>query len=248
MAWRRGRISRTQGRRAMKTETAGAETAALPTLNDTPFQQERADMLVRFLPRRSIGAEIGVFRGEFSATILRALEPTELHLVDPWDIAYGEKYPDWGDYTQRGQLTTARALAETVSRTTSSFKTKVIVAKDFSLPWLEKAPDAYFDWIYIDSTHTYEDTARELALGARKVKRDGILCGHDFEIDRRAYHHGVFQAVTEFIRKGEFELIWAGPQQQWALRRSPEPAPEIAPKPQKIGWRRLLPRGNATRG
>jgi len=204
----------------MESEGKRTEAVALPTYYDTLFQKERADMLIRFLPRNSIGAEIGVFRGEFSATIIRAIEPRELYLVDPWDIAYGAHYPNWGDYTERGALTTARALAETVSRTTSAAKTKVIIVKDFSLSWLAKAPDAYFDWIYLDSTHAYDDTRQELALCARKVKREGILCGHDFEIRRDAYHHGLFRAVTEFVREGEYELIWAGPQQQWALRRS----------------------------
>jgi hypothetical protein len=204
---------------------------ALPTLSDTPYQDERAEMLKRLLPRGSVGAELGVFRGEFSATILRAIQPRELHLVDPWDVAYGANYPNWGDYTEQGALTTALAYAETLSRTSSAGGTKVVIAKDYSLTWLPSKPDAYFDWIYIDSTHTYEDTTNELVLCARKVKPDGVICGHDFAIGRHEYHHGVFRAVTEFVRKGEFELIWAGPQQQWAVRRSEPPAIPQALKP-----------------
>jgi hypothetical protein len=216
----------------MQADGARTDPPALPLLTDTPLQKERAEMLTRFLPRNSVGAEIGVFRGEFSATIIRAIEPRELHLVDPWDIAYGANYPNWGDYTEHGALTTARAFAETVSRTTSDHKTKVIVVKDFSAAWLAKMPDGYFDWVYLDSTHTYDDTKQELALSARKVKPEGVICGHDFEIRRDELHHGVFRAVIEFVRQGEYELIWAGPQQQWALRRSEMPArPELAKPP-----------------
>jgi len=204
----------------VQSDSARTDTPALPRLADTLFQKERAEMLKRILPRNSIGAEIGVFRGEFSATIIRAIEPRELYLVDPWDIAYGVNYPNWGDYTEHGALTTARAFAETVSRTTSGRNTKVKIVKDFSLPWLAKMPDEYFDWVYLDSTHTYDDTRQELALSARKVKPEGIICGHDFEIRRSELHHGVFRAVTEFVREGQYELIWAGPQLQWALRRS----------------------------
>jgi Methyltransferase domain len=216
----------------MSDEAERGVPHALPTLLDTPFQEERADMLKRLLPRRSIGAELGVFRGEFSATIIRAIQPRELHLVDPWEVAYGANYPNWGDYTERGALTTSLAYAETVSRTHSAGDIKVVIVKDYSLTWLPTTPDAYFDWIYIDSTHTYEDTSRELTICARKVKADGIICGHDFAIGRHEYHHGVFRAVTEFVRKGEFELIWAGPQQQWAVRRSEAPASPETAEPQ----------------
>jgi methyltransferase family protein len=232
----------------MQPDGARTDPPTLPRLADTPMQKERAEMLIRFLPRNSIGAEIGVFRGEFSATIIRAIEPRELHLVDPWDIAYGANYPNWGDYTEHGALTTARAFAETVSRTTSGRKTKVIVVKDFSAPWLATMPDGYFDWIYLDSTHTYDDTKQELALSARKVKPEGVICGHDFEIRRHELHHGVFRAVTEFVRKGEYELIWAGPQQQWALRRSEKPAPPEAANPPGSWLSRFKGLWSVTRG
>ena len=221
------------------------EAPGLPTLADTPYQAERAQMLIRLLPRHSIGAEVGVFRGEFAASILRAIAPKELYLVDPWDLAYGETYPDWGDYTERGALRTDAAFAETVSRTSSQAKTRVHIVKNFSEAWLRTMPDAYFDWIYLDSTHQYDDTLRELELCRLKIKPEGIICGHDYEIDRNGTHHGLFRAVTAFMRKGEFDLIWAGPQQQWALRRAEGfgEQKEEAPKGVWRRWRERVRRG-----
>lgn len=46
-------------------------------------------------PTDSVGAEIGVFKGEFTAHILRRVQPKELHLIDAWWLLYGENYPDW---------------------------------------------------------------------------------------------------------------------------------------------------------
>ena len=37
-----------------------------------------------FLPRRSAGAEIGVWQGVFSRMLLEVAKPTRLFLVDPW--------------------------------------------------------------------------------------------------------------------------------------------------------------------
>ena len=202
---------------------ATTEASQAPTFATTPFQKERAKMLSLLLRKGSVGAELGVFRGEFSVSIIRAVTPSELYLVDPWDLAYGETYPDWGDYTERGTLPTARALAETASRMSSQDMTRVHIVKDYSQSWLPKMPDAYFDWIYLDSTHNYDDTVKELELCRRKVKPEGVICGHDFETNPKGLHHAVFRAVTELTRKGEYELIWAGPHQQWAVRRSVVP-------------------------
>ena len=42
-------------------------------------------------------------------------------------------------------------------------------AKDFE--------ESYFDWIYIDTDHTYETTLSELYAFSEKVKKDGIIAG-----------------------------------------------------------------------
>ena len=41
------------------------------------------EFLLHSLPRNSVGAEIGVWRGEFSADIVRRVRPRRLHLIDP---------------------------------------------------------------------------------------------------------------------------------------------------------------------
>ena len=46
-------------------------------------KQQRATLL-ELLPRLSVGAEIGVHLGDFSAEILKIVAPARLHLVDPW--------------------------------------------------------------------------------------------------------------------------------------------------------------------
>jgi hypothetical protein len=36
------------------------------------------------LPKNGIGAELGVFKGQFSPMLMRYAKPKELHLIDPW--------------------------------------------------------------------------------------------------------------------------------------------------------------------
>jgi LmbE family N-acetylglucosaminyl deacetylase len=54
----------------------------------------------------TVGAELGVFTGLFAEAILETVRPAALHLVDPWWLAYGDLYPDWGAYTAGGALPT----------------------------------------------------------------------------------------------------------------------------------------------
>jgi hypothetical protein len=55
----------------------GAETMA-QALGLAP--DERRPFLLEMLPKNSVGAEIGVWKGDFSDRILKALNPKQLHL------------------------------------------------------------------------------------------------------------------------------------------------------------------------
>lgn len=57
-----------------------------------PKQTRARKFLLEMLPRQSIGAEIGVHLGGFSRQISDALDPKELHLIDPWEHLTGADY------------------------------------------------------------------------------------------------------------------------------------------------------------
>lgn len=58
------------------------------------------------------------------------------------------------------------------------------------------------DFIYIDGDHRYSQIQRDLENYWKKVKKDGILAGHDFGTNEM----GVIKAVTEFAIKNKLEL------------------------------------------
>lgn len=51
-----------------------------------------AGMVLRHVPRESTCAEIGVYKGEFSARILKVARPRRLHLIDPWHFEPSPEY------------------------------------------------------------------------------------------------------------------------------------------------------------
>lgn len=172
------------------------------------------------LPRKnSIGAEIGVFTGKFSREIYMALQPSKLYLVDPWHTRFGTHYPNWGKYTAEGTLRTEAALAATSLRAGAMNGVAELIVES-ALDWLESMPEKSLDWVYLDTTHSYDDTLAELRAIARALADDGIIMGDDCQIDPAHRHHGLFRAVQDFAHLGEFEIIWMDGNRQWAMRRA----------------------------
>jgi len=57
-----------------------------------------------------------------------------------------------------------------------------------------------FDWIYIDTDHSYRTTWSELIIANDKVKRDGSICGHDICVGNviTPWPYGAVVACTKF--------------------------------------------------
>jgi hypothetical protein len=176
--------------------------------------------IVEFIPPNSVGAELGVFTGLFSSILARERKILRVTFVDPWWEAYGDHYPDWGAYTDYGRVSTRKAFEVVQKRISRAGLPNRIVEIASSYDWLSTQPDESLDWVYLDSTHSYEGTKRELELLNLKIKDTGMILGDDWQIDRNHYHHGVCLAVNEFLKSTNFELVVCGHRNQWILRRS----------------------------
>lgn len=75
---------------------------------------------------------------------------------------------------------------------------------------LERFEDGFFNWVYIDTTHTYEQTLKELKIGRRKVKPDGVIAGHDYCLGdvSGGRWYGVIPAVHEFCAEYGWKLTY----------------------------------------
>jgi hypothetical protein len=175
--------------------------------------------LLAYIPQDSVGAELGVFTGLFSAVLARQEKIRQVTFVDPWWLAFGEKYPSWGAYTAHGRLSTRTAHRLASARVAKAGRPGRVIEPAFSYDWLRAQPDRSLDWVYLDSTHTYDGTKAELELLDAKIKPDGVILGDDWQQDRNARHHGVCLAVNEFAKASDFEFALAGIATQWVLRR-----------------------------
>lgn len=183
---------------------------------DPRFEKRRP--ILNYIPKWKIGAEIGVFTGQFSELLMQVAAPTKFYAVDPRHLAFGETFPDWGVYTANGKLETGAALAAARRRLERFPQAEIVVEK--SLDFLAKLDDGSLDWAYIDSTHTYDGTLSELIALAPKLSGDGVLLGDDCWCRRDNRHYGVFRAVRDFCKSSGFEIMLMDHAGQWCARRT----------------------------
>ena len=176
---------------------------------------DRSEMLSK-LKKGGKVAEIGVAQGEFSELILKITEPDLLHLVDVWNSK-----------TYHAGL--FRKVADKFKNLIDEGRIQIL--RKLSTDAAEDFDDNYFDWIYIDTDHSYATTREELVKYAPKVKHDGIIAGHDYTMGIwiSLNRYGVIEAVHEFCVKYEWELVYLTVEptenQSFAIRRIKRDSP-----------------------
>jgi hypothetical protein len=147
------------------------------------------------LPKHGVGAEIGVFKGDFSAQVLRRSRPVRLHLIDPWKQESG---PADDDVICRAGQAYGDALHDHVRRRFAAEieRGTVVVHRRLS----GEAADTLepLDWVYIDGMHTYENVKNDLTRYYPLVKPGGIIAGDDYGMGGWWWGDGVREAVDEF--------------------------------------------------
>lgn len=98
----------------------------------------------------------------------------------------------------------------------------ITIHRGYSQDVYKEIPDNYFDLIYIDASHIYEDVKRDIINYYPKLAIGGTFAGHDFESKEydegcinqdyvNNKHHGVIKAVLEFFPEVEaIEGMWIG--------------------------------------
>ena len=154
----------------------------------------RLDML-ELLPKNAIVAELGVAKGRFSEKIISITRPKTLHMIDNWKSKA---------FNRKAMLYVQKKFGDRITHGV------VKIHHGNSAEILASFPDNYFDWVYIDTDHTYKTTKQELAMSRLKVKHGGIIAGHDYTTRHysKIQKYGVVEAVNEFCFKHNWEFVF----------------------------------------
>jgi len=155
-----------------------------------PFYNRPVDDLL-ISKKNLIGVEIGTYEGHHAREMFEKLDIEKLYLVDPY-----EKY----ESTLAPHLQKAKAEALNVL---DEFKDKIVIVYEKSVEAAKKIADELLDFVYIDGEHSYEAVSQDIPTWYPKVKKGGIVGGHDYTPD---YFPGVVKAVDEFARINKIKI------------------------------------------
>lgn len=163
----------------------------------SPQADDRATLLT-CLPRQSVGAEIGVWKGDFSERLLAELNPSLLHLVDPW--AFQAEFPDrmYGGTVAKAQRDMDEIHDQVVKRFAGD--DRVRIHRGSSVEILGGFPGDSLDFIYIDGNHYFEYVSEDLECSLRVVRPGGIIAGDDYDWGA-GEGYPVRRAVAEFSQR-----------------------------------------------
>lgn len=125
------------------------------------------------------GVEIGVKEGDYSEVLLRANPRLHLRSVDPWLVR-----PDYNDMRRdQAMFDGYEAKARAVLGQYPGSE----VIKDFSVAVARSLPDRSVDFVYIDGHHSFQATTNDIAEWLPKIRKGGIIAGHDYAAYKRNF-------------------------------------------------------------
>ena len=157
------------------------------------------------LKRNGIITEIGVALGDFSDFLIKTLEPKKFIAMDLFDM---HNYPvHWG--TPQEILFKNKTHYDFYFERFKNYNSKVQLERGLSYECLSKMPDSFFDLIYIDANHSYNEVLQEALVALKKIKPDGIIIFNDYIM----YDHflkcdyGVVQVANEILIDHNWKVI-----------------------------------------
>ncbi len=148
-----------------------------------PFIQQLEKM---FGNKKLIGVEIGVYEGRNSKKILKYLNIGKLYLIDPY-----EDYKELIKYKNHFSHGNIKLVERRAKEMLNEFKDKVVWIKKHSKDAIDDVPGE-MDFVYIDGNHGFEYAKEDMEIYYEKLKKGGLLAGHDIQIE------SVANAFVEF--------------------------------------------------
>jgi hypothetical protein len=145
------------------------------------------------------GAEIGVWKGKWSARLCKDNPSLHMLCVDRWAT-----YPEYGDSRNREDaLEAAYAEAKSVL---SNYRATLV--REASVVAAAAVPDGSLDFIYVDANHGEAFVRADLEAWVPKVRPGGIVSGHDYIWRPERPYIQVKSAVDRFVKEHQIRPLF----------------------------------------
>lgn len=146
------------------------------------------------------GVEIGTYFGEYNEVIAKS--GLEIYGIDPWRI-----YKDYSN--PRGQKRLDFQYESTKEKL-SKYPNAHLIRKT-SMEALEDFEDESLDFVYIDGNHHFKYVAEDIVEWTRKLKKGGIMSGHDYIYTKSQSVCGgcdVHFVVDAYVKAAQIRNFW----------------------------------------
>lgn len=173
-----------------------------------PGRNDSRNVILKHLPKHTVGAEVGVWKGDFAAQMLRIVRPQSLYLVDPWEFMPD---PNHAHTRYGGSIAKSATDMDNVYEFVRTrfrkdiARSRVTVCRGDLAMLVRQSPTLVLDWIYIDGDHNYPAVAADLANAVRLVRPGGYIMGDDY-IDDGWWEDAVIRGVDKVIARGHAKL------------------------------------------
>lgn len=173
------------------------------TMTTGPFERQDTAVVRTAMGRRHLaklfaefgyeyGAEIGVWRGAYSIELCEANPALHLICVDPW-----VSHQAWVDRKNSGRHNLSDVYRDAVNALRPY---KCSIRRGYSADVAPTVPDGSLDFVYIDGNHVYDAVMQDLTLWAPKVRKGGIVSGHDYRVYPKQPEIQVERAVNDYVK------------------------------------------------
>ena len=160
-------------------------------------------------------AEIGVWHGGFSRHNLANSRFKKYYMIDAWAFRKNDFIVDArGKYRLSGDKNKPDTAShntdyQIANHSVDAFRGRAVMIRDLSENAAKQFEDEFFDFIYVDAGHEYENVIRDLEVWWPKLKHGGMMAGDDFAdsydtFPSARFHRGTWgvkSAVHNFANK-----------------------------------------------
>lgn len=151
------------------------------------------------------GLEIGVEKGKNAQTMFEIIPNLKLFGVDSY-----QQHPQ-ASYAIIAAIRNwnAEYLRSCKQQCLKRMKDRnFTLLQGFSEDMVKRIEDNSLDFVYIDADHSYDFVMQDMILWGRKIKKGGIMSGHDYYIDKHETDRRtkVTQAINDYIKVHNIDI------------------------------------------
>jgi hypothetical protein len=146
------------------------------------------------------GAEIGVLAGKYTMQICDNNPQAKVYAIDCW-----RSYEGYVDFTNEYQIL---GNYHDAIKHLSPYKNCEIM-RSTSMEAVNFFKDESLDFVYIDANHLLRYVVDDITEWAKKIRKGGIVAGHDFLIDeKQLWWNHVYCALNAYASAYKIDQIF----------------------------------------